>query len=69
MKDYSEAIKFDQKYSVYYYNRGLTYSKIENTNQAIIDFTKSIELNPKFAIAYKSRAEALNKAGNYVEAL
>ncbi len=69
MKDYSEAIKFDPNYSVYYYNRGLSYFNIENTNQAIIDFTKAIELNPRYAIAYKSRAEILYEAGNYVEAL
>ncbi len=38
-------------------------------NQAIIEYTKAIELNPKYANAYYSRSEALYKAGNYVEAL
>ncbi len=39
LKDCSEAIKIDPKNSVYYYNRGMTYSDIENTDKAIIDFT------------------------------
>jgi tetratricopeptide (TPR) repeat protein len=52
LKDYSDAIRLDQNYSVYHYNRGLTYFKIENTNQAIIDFTKAIEINPNYADAY-----------------
>ncbi len=52
LKDYSDAIRFDQNYSVYHYNRGMTYSKIENPNQAIIDFTKAIEINPKYANVY-----------------
>jgi tetratricopeptide (TPR) repeat protein len=32
LKDYSTAIELDPKGSVYYYNRALTYYKIENTN-------------------------------------
>jgi Flp pilus assembly protein TadD len=42
LKDYSEAVRLDPKESVYYKNRGITYFKIENTNQAISDFTKAI---------------------------
>ncbi len=52
LKDYSDAIRFDPNNPVYYYNRGMTYSDIENINQAIIDFTKAIEINPNYADAY-----------------
>jgi tetratricopeptide (TPR) repeat protein len=69
LKDYSEAIKFDPIQSFNYFCRGLTYYKIQNTNLAMIDFTKAIKLNPKYADAYEYRAAALNRAGNYVEAI
>jgi tetratricopeptide (TPR) repeat protein len=32
LEDYTQAIRLNPKESVYYYNRGDTYSKIENTN-------------------------------------
>jgi Flp pilus assembly protein TadD len=53
LEDYSEAIRFDPTNSVYYNNRGNIYSKIENTNQASIDFNKAIEIKTKEADTYK----------------
>jgi tetratricopeptide (TPR) repeat protein len=32
LEDYTQAIRLDPKESVCYYNRGITYSDIENTN-------------------------------------
>jgi tetratricopeptide (TPR) repeat protein len=37
------------EYANAYYNRGIAYNDLKQYNEAIADYTKAIELNPKFA--------------------
>jgi len=38
-----------------YFDRGITKFNLENFAEAIVDFTKAIEIDPKYAIAYVFR--------------
>jgi tetratricopeptide (TPR) repeat protein len=52
-----------------YTNRGTTYSKKGNYNEAIREYDKAIELNPSYAIAYYNRSVAYTKTGQYDRAI
>jgi tetratricopeptide (TPR) repeat protein len=52
-----------------YFHRGLADSKQHNFGQAIIDFTKSIEINPNYANAYVNRGNAYDYQGNFSQAI
>ena len=41
-----------------HYNKGISYLELRRHNQAIQEFNKAIELNPKFAAAYLKRGVA-----------
>jgi tetratricopeptide (TPR) repeat protein len=51
------------------YNRGTIYSKSGKLTEAISDFNKAIELNPKDAVAYNNRGNAYGKSGKLTEAI
>jgi tetratricopeptide (TPR) repeat protein len=38
-----------------YYNRGLLHCDLGNLQQALVDYTKAIELDPQYALAYYNR--------------
>ena len=66
IKDYLEAIKRNPDYAEAYYTRGLTWHRLGESQKAIDDFSKAIELKKPaiYAKAYKARAtikEALGK--------
>jgi tetratricopeptide (TPR) repeat protein len=50
------------------YNRGTTYAESGKFTEAILDFNKAIELNPKCAVAYYNRGTAYAKSGKFTEA-
>ena len=52
-----------------YNNRGTAYNTKGQYDQAISDFTKAIEINPKYAGAYYNRGDAFYKKGEYNRAL
>ncbi len=53
-----------------YYNRGVVYWERGNVAQAILDFSKAIERNPKnYALAYYNRGVAYDEQGRVLEAL
>lgn len=52
-----------------YNNRGLAYYDLGQYTQAISDYTKAIELNPKDAVAYNSRGITYKKLGQYTQAI
>ncbi|MCX5712534.1 MAG: tetratricopeptide repeat protein, partial [Candidatus Omnitrophica bacterium] len=51
-----------------YYNRGLAYLKQGKSAQAIPDFNKVIEINPKDPEAYRNRAIAYHGIKEYNKA-
>ena len=52
-----------------YDKRGLAYVSTRNYEQAIIDYTKAIALDPNFAEAYNNRSTAHLVMGNYGQAV
>jgi tetratricopeptide (TPR) repeat protein len=54
---------------VAYYNRGVTYGELGNLRQAISDYDRTIEINPKYAMAYYNRGVAHIKLGNRSKAM
>ena len=53
-----------------YNNRGTAYGELGNYQQAIKDFTKAIELNPQYAMAYYNRGLTYGRnLGNYQQAI
>ena len=56
IKDYDKAIKEDKANKVAYYNRGTCELALKDFNSAMTDFSKTIELDPKYVKAYYCRA-------------
>jgi len=52
-----------------YYKAGLEFTKNGNYNDAIEQFSKTLELQPDYADAYIARAEAFEKLGNVTKAV
>ncbi len=71
--DYTAALSLDAMSSelraTALYNRGLSQQKLGNGPLAIEDFTSALLLNPSFAHAFLSRANALRNGGQYLFAL
>ena len=59
--NFSKAIELNPLSSDAFYNRGISYSKLNNHSEAVNDFTKSIELNSNFDKAYLERTKSINK--------
>ena len=49
----------------FYFNRGLTYSNQGDLTQAIVDYTKAIEINPNYAGAYNNRGNIYFRQTNF----
>ena len=45
--------------------RGLAFSDLGQTEKAINDYTKALELDPNFTIASNNRAALLKKSGKF----
>ena len=50
-----KAIEIDDKFKEAYYNRGNTYTKINELDKAIDDYTKAIEIDDGYKEAYYNR--------------
>jgi tetratricopeptide (TPR) repeat protein len=57
------------KPEVHYTNRGTTYSKKGNYEEAIREYDKAIEVNPSYTVAYYNRSVAYTKTGQYDRAI
>lgn len=69
IKNYTEAIKLDPKFSTAFYNRGTAYYDKKEYETAITDFNRAIELNPKYTDAYINRGLSYNDSGDYDTAI
>jgi tetratricopeptide (TPR) repeat protein len=67
--DYSIAIKSDPDYAIAYFNRGLAYANLGNSDDAIADFTTALKLEPNDAIAYRNRAVSHEQKGDFNAAI
>ena len=52
-----------------HYNRGLAYRRNGELEQAAVDYTQAIELDPKFTAAYSNRGYVNFKLGDLAGAL
>ena len=52
-----------------HYNRGLAYRRNGDLEQAAVDYTQAIELDPKFTVAYSNRGYVNFKLGDLAGAL
>ncbi len=59
--DYSSAIKIRSKRKSFYYNRGLAYEQINETDKAINDYSKAIQLDSEYQEAIAARANIYKK--------
>lgn len=69
LKDYSKAIKEDDKLTLAYFNRGTVKLTINDLKGALADFDKTIELDNTFIKAYYSRASVYVTQEKYKEAM
>lgn len=73
LSDYDAAIKLNimapALRATALYNRGLALQKLDLTTRAIEDFTAALLINPQFAQAFFSRANALRDSGQLLFAL
>ena len=67
-KDFTNSLNLLQS-SISYYYRGLAYYELKDFDNAIKDFTKSIELDPDDLKVYQNRGDAYCNLGNYDEAI
>ncbi len=69
IKYYSEALNFNPKLYIIYYNRGNVYYDKGEYNRAIQDFDKAIALEPNYARSYNNRGSAYAKKEDYNRAI
>jgi lipoprotein NlpI len=70
LDDFSKAIKLDSDEATSYFNRGVAYYIIEGRNpDAIADFTKAAELNPKdpYSALWRELAELRNNSPGHLK--
>ena len=68
VRDFTEALRLRPDYDAAYYNRGLTYVKMERYVEGIQDFTATIAIAPTHQGAYVQRAFAYILLGRDDEA-
>ena len=64
----NKSLKLEKSYYAYYL-RGLTYSLLEMYENAISDFSKSIEIDPEIEESYVERANAKIQLRKYIDVL
>ncbi|CAO0798008.1 unnamed protein product [Mucor circinelloides] len=69
IKEYTSAIIKDFSVGVYYTNRALCYSKLEQYDNVITDCRKAIEIDPTLVKAYYLIGQALTEKKQHTEAL
>ena len=70
VEDLNRAIELDGDFKEAYYLRALSFTKLDDPDNARKDFNKAIDLDPKFADAYLNRAFYVKmKSGEYESAI
>lgn len=55
----NESIKLKNDFEISYFYRAVAYHALNKLNEAMLDYTKSIKLNPKMTDAYYNRAKII----------
>ncbi|XP_052480586.1 serine/threonine-protein phosphatase 5 [Gossypium raimondii] len=66
---YTQAIELNSQNAVYWANRSLAHTKLEEYGSSIQDATKAIEVDPKYSKGYYRRGAAYLAMGKFKEAL
>ncbi|MGA3012835.1 MAG: tetratricopeptide repeat protein [Bacteroidales bacterium] len=69
IRDFSNAIVLDPKYTKAWYDRGVAYGNLERWDLATPDFSTAIALDPALTDAYSDRGNAYSKLGKWKEAI
>ncbi len=69
IREFSNAISMEPEEPIYYLNRGVTLSFLEQFEQAIDDFDRTLELDPGFVSAYTARGAARRRTSDLEGAL
>jgi len=68
--NYTKCLRIDPDFGPWAYNnRGYSYRKLGNNEDAIADYTRAIRIDPDYALAYTNRGYLYAKLGNYEEAI
>ncbi|KAF5732475.1 serine/threonine-protein phosphatase 5 isoform X1 [Tripterygium wilfordii] len=66
---YTQAIELHSQNAVYWANRAIAHTKLEEYGSAIQDATRAIEIDPKYSKGYYRRGAAYLAMGKFKEAL
>lgn len=59
IEKFNQSLELKSDWEIPYFYRGAAYQALENFDDAILDYTKAIELNNKMTDAYYNRAKIL----------
>jgi len=65
----SESISMDPTNPVYYYYRGVAFEKSENSEKAVEDYQKAVELKPDFTLPLSRAGIIFAKKGDFEKAI
>ncbi|MFT6333684.1 MAG: tetratricopeptide (TPR) repeat protein [Saprospiraceae bacterium] len=69
LNDYNKAISLDPQNGEFYVNRGATFARLGDADNAIKDMTLGIQFKPDHAVGYLNRSVMYNQQGNVQAAL
>ena len=55
----NKSIELKNDWEISYFYRGVTHQAMKNYDEAILDYTKALQINPNMADAYYNRAEIM----------
>ena len=59
IENINKSIEMKNDWEISYFYRGVAHQALENFDEAILDYTKALKINPKMADAYNNRAEIM----------
>lgn len=59
IENFNKSLELNKDFSVTYFYRGASYHSIEEYDEAMLDYTKAIALDPKMTDAYYNRAKII----------
>ena len=59
VENINKSIEMKNDWEISYFYRGVAHQALENFDEAILDYTKALKINPKMADAYNNRAEIM----------